>query len=143
MPAALVVGNEGRIVALDRSADKLKELTRRARSFQLGNIEAVLTSGELKLSFPGEHFDVVLLYDILHHYYFTLDERSRLLSEIHRVLRPDALLSVYPEHMNIASIKTEIEATGFVFAKDHRVRLIHEERYTRVRVLNFTKPVAS
>jgi len=56
---------------------------------------------------------VVLLYDVLHSYYFSPDERRKLLREVYRVLKPNALLSVYPEHVELEEVKREIEEENF------------------------------
>ena len=96
LPAAKIAGKEGKVFALDKSISKLDELTRRAKSAGLEKIKTVKTSGRLKVPFPDGHFDVVLLYDILHSYYFSMDERKKLLEEVHRALKPGGLLSVYP-----------------------------------------------
>jgi len=78
LPAAKIAGKEGKVFALDKSISKLDELTRRAESAELKNIKTVKTSGRLEIPFSDGHFDVVLLYDILHSYYFSVDERRRL-----------------------------------------------------------------
>ena len=109
LPAAKIAGKKGKVLALDKSISKIDELTRKARSVELENIETVKTSGKLKVPFPDGYFDVVLLYDILHSYYFSLNEREELLEEMRRVLRAGGLLSVYPEHMDVEKIIKEIE----------------------------------
>ncbi len=139
LPAAKIAGKEGKVFALDKSISKLDELTRRAQSAGLENIKTVKTSGRLKVPFPDGHFDVVLLYDILHSYYFSMDERKKVLKEVYRVLKSGGLLSVYPEHMNVEEIKKEVEKANFHLEKKYFKTLIHEERYTSTRVLNFRK----
>ncbi len=61
----------------------------------------------------GKYQIVVLLYDVLHSYYFSVNERRKLLREVYRVLKPNALLSVYPEHMELEEVKREIEEANF------------------------------
>lgn len=139
LPAAKIAGKERKVFALDKSISKLDELTGRAKSAGLENIKTVKTSGMLKVPFPDEYFDAVLLYDILHSYYFSMDERKKLLEEVHRALKSGGLLSVYPEHMNVEEIKKEIEKANFHLEKKYSKTLIHEERYTSARVLNFRK----
>jgi ubiquinone/menaquinone biosynthesis C-methylase UbiE len=140
VPAARVCGEAGRVIALDKSAAKLEKLRQRARSLQLSNIEVVSTSGVLRIPFPEAYFDVVLLYDVLHHYYFDGDERATLLKEAYRVLKGSGLLSVYPEHMDTHRVKGDIRGAGFTFQGELSLMLIHEERYTRALVLSCRKP---
>jgi len=142
LPAAKIAGKRGKVFALDKSIRKLDELTRKAKSAKLENIETVKTSDRLKVLFPDGYFDVVLLYDILHSYYFSLNERETLLEEVHRVLRAGGLLSVYPEHMNVEKLEKEIEQTNFHLEKKYSPVLIHEERYGRACILNFGKRVS-
>ncbi|MEA1964631.1 MAG: class I SAM-dependent methyltransferase [Candidatus Aerophobetes bacterium] len=139
LPAAKIVGEEGRIFALDKSRVKLNELIRKAESAGLENIRIMETSGELKIPLRERSIDVVLLYDILHSYYFSLSGRRKLLKEVYRVLKLDGLLSVYPEHMKLKGIIQEIEKTNFHFEKKYLKALIHEDRYTGAHVLNFRK----
>jgi len=139
LPAAKIVGEKGRIFALDKSRVKLNELTRKAKSAGLENIRIMETSGELKIPLKERSVDVVLLYDILHSYYFSLSERRKLLKEVYRVLKPDGLLSVYPEHMELKEITQEIGKTNFHFEKKYLKTLIHEDRCERAHVLNFRK----
>jgi len=142
LPAAKIAGKRGKVFALDKSIRKLDELTRKAKSAKLENIETVKTSDRLKVLFPDGYFDVVLLYDILHSYYFSLNERETLLEEVHRVLRAGGLLSVYPEHTNVEKLEKEIEQTNFHLEKKYSPVLIHEERYGGACILNFGKRVS-
>jgi len=95
--------------------------------------------GALKIPLKDGFFDVVLLYDILHSYYFSKSEREKLLKEVYRVLKPNGFLSVYPEHMDLEEIKKEIEGANFLFEKKISEKLIHEERFIHTYVLNFRK----
>lgn len=87
-----------------------------------------------------ESVDMVLLYDVLHPYYFSVNERSKLLREVCRVLKPNALLSVYPEHMGLEEIKRQIEDVNFYFEIEYLKTIIHDDRYTDGRILNFRRP---
>jgi len=142
LPAAKIAGKKGKVLALDKSISKIDELTRKARSAKLENIETVKTSGKLKVPFTDGYFDVVLLYDVLHSYYFSLNEREELLEEMCRVLRAGGLLSVYPEHMDVEKIGKEIEKANFRLEKKYSQVLIHEGRHTPTRVLNFRKRIS-
>jgi len=142
LPAAKIAGKKGKVFALDKSISKIDELIRKAKSIKLENVETVKTSGKLKVSFPDGYFDAVLLYDILHSYYFSLDEREKLLEEIRRVLRVRGLLSVYPEHMDVEKIRKEIEKANFRLERKYSQMLIHEGRYTRAYVLSFRKRIS-
>jgi len=139
LPAAKIVGKKGQVFALDKSKSKLDELIRKAKSAGLDNIKTMETSGKLIIPLEDRFFDVVLLYDILHSYYFSLSERRKLLKEVHRTLKPEGLLSVYPEHMELEETKKEIEEANFHFEKKYFKILIHEDRYKNTYILSFRK----
>jgi len=139
IPTAFVVGRSGRVYALDKDGDALDELMEKARKFGLSNIAPVKTSGELKTNLESNFFDVILLYDVLHHYYFSWEERERLLKEIHRVSGEGALLSVFPKHMNLTKIRKEVEDAGFHFKNRFFKKLIHYYNYEEGHILNFYK----
>ncbi len=139
LPAAKIAGEKGKVFALDKSKIELNKLIKKAKSAKLENIETVETSGKLKIPFPNGHFDMVLLYDILHSYYFSPGERGKLLKEAHRVLKPDGLLSVHPEHIEPEEIKREIEGANFHFEKKYFKTLIHDNKYIDTYILNFRK----
>jgi len=146
IPAARIVGEEGRVYALDKNRRDLSELMRKAESEDLKNIERMETSGKLKIDLEDESVDVVLLYDILHYYYFPrAGDRRKLLREVYRILKPGTLLSVYPTHLQsyrhpkLEDIKREIDSANFYLERECSVMLIHEETLEKSQVLNFRK----
>lgn len=140
LPAAKIIGKEGKIYALDKNKTELNELMRKAKSKELRNIKIVKTSGELKIPLGDESIDIVLLYDVLHSYYFSPDERRKLLREVYRLLKPNALLSVYLEHMKLGEVKRDIEEANFYFEVEYLKTIIHNGRYTQGHILNFKRP---
>lgn len=139
LPGAKIIGAQGKIYALDKNKIELNELMRKAKSQELRNIKTVKTSGELRIPSGDESIDMVLLYDVLHSYYFSVNERRKLLREVYRVLKPNALLSVYPEHMEWEEVKREIEEANFCFEVEYFKTIIHDGRYTRGHILNFRR----
>ena len=139
IPVAKIVGKEGKVYALDKDTDALNKLIQKIKSMKLENVEIIKTSGELKIPLRNEFLDVVLLYDVLHNYYFSLNERKKILKEIHRILKPDGLLSVYPKHIELEEIKKEIERENFYGVGKFFKRLIHDGRFADGYILNFKK----
>jgi len=146
IPAARIVGEEGRVYAIDKDRIDLSELMRKAESEGLKNIERMETSGELKIDLEDKSVDVVLLYDILHYYYFPrAGDRRKLLCEVYRILKPCALLSVHPTHLQsyrhpkLEDIKREIDSANFHLERECSAMLIHEETLEETQVLNFRK----
>jgi ubiquinone/menaquinone biosynthesis C-methylase UbiE len=140
IPAAKIVGEKGKVYALDKDKKSLAQLMQKAESAGLGNIKRIDTSGELKIPLQDESVDIVLLYDIFHSYYFSqVADRSKLLEEVYRVSKPDALISVWPKHMESAA-KEEIESANFYLEREYSGTLIHDnEDIEKGKVLNFRK----
>lgn len=141
IPAARIVGGEGKVIALDKDAVVLDELMRKAESEGLENIKKMRTSGELKIDLREKSIDMVLLYDVFHDYYFLqTSERRKLLGKFYRILKPNGILSVYPKHMDSGKIKAEIESANFVLEHEYSGALIHDNKDIEGgRVLNFRK----
>jgi len=139
IPAAKIIGNEGKVYAVDEDEYKLKDLQEKAKSANLQNIEIIKTSGELNFGFEDGVFDVVLLYDIFWYFSLQSPELSELLKGVYRVLKPSGLISVYPEHIEIEKLKQKIEKFGFRLINGFRGKIIHEGRPEQSQILNFRK----
>jgi ubiquinone/menaquinone biosynthesis C-methylase UbiE len=140
IPAAKIVGDGGSVYALDKNRFVLNELMDETQSSGLNNISRIDTGGEPRIELADMSIDVVLLFDVLHSYYFPrAEDRRALLDEIHRIAKPDALILVYPKHMD-ANAKDEIEMANFHFENEHLGTLVHDNRdLEQGKVLIFTK----
>ena len=140
IPAAKIVGEQGRVYALDRDKEALDELAKKATLKGLRNIERMETSGEIEIELPDEFVDVILLFDVFHSYYFPqADDRRKLLSEIHRIMKLTAFVSVWPKHME-SETEDEVEKANFYLEEELSEMLIHDNRnLEKGKVLNFRK----
>jgi len=140
IPAAKIVGEQGRVYALDKDKEALDELMQKAASTGLGNIERMETSGKIEIELLDESVDVVLLFDVFHSYHLPrASDRTRLLSEIYRIMKPTALMSIWPKHME-AEAEDEIRNANFHLEKELSETLIHEDRnLEKGKILNFRK----
>ena len=140
IPAAKIVGEQGRVYALDKDKGVLDELMQRAESAGLKNIERMETSGEIKIGLTDESVDMVLLFDVFHSHYFPqADDRRRLLSEIYRIMKPTAFVSVWPKHME-SETEDEVEKANFYLEKELSETLIHDDKnLEKGKILNFRK----
>jgi len=82
---------------------------------------------------------VVLLYDIFWYFSLQSPELLELLRGVYRVLKPDGLISVYPEHIETEKLKQKIEKFGFHLINRFRGKIIHEGRPEQSQILNFRK----
>jgi ubiquinone/menaquinone biosynthesis C-methylase UbiE len=142
IPAAKIAGKEGKVYALDKDKKALAQLVQKAESAGLENIKRIDTSGDLKIPLKDESVDIVLLYDVFHSYYFSqMDDRRKLLEEVYRVSKRDALISVWPKHME-SEAEEEIESANFYLEREYSGTLIHDnEDIEKGKVLNFRKKV--
>jgi ubiquinone/menaquinone biosynthesis C-methylase UbiE len=139
IPAARIVCEEGIIHALDRDKRSLDELMRRAELEELRNIRRMDTSGEVEIKLDDESVDVVLLYDIFWYFSLTDPRLTKLLAEVYRISKADALISVYPKHIDSERLKGKIESGGFRLKDEYSGMLIHDGWLERGQVLNFVK----
>ena len=147
IPVARAVGEEGRVYALDKDKRDLNEMMQKAESEGLENIERIETSGELRIELEDKSVDVVLLYDVLHYWYFPrAEDRRTILREVYRILRPNGFISFYPGdpeiYSNYSELKTiirEIESANFHFESEYGGTVIHENAIQKGHIMNFRK----
>jgi ubiquinone/menaquinone biosynthesis C-methylase UbiE len=106
VPLSKLVGETGRIYALDIHPLALERVRRIATRRGLANVETILSACETGL--PDASIDVVLLYDTFH----GLSEGRRVLQELHRVLKADGFLSFSDHHMRESEILTAVVGSG-------------------------------
>ena len=141
IPVAVMVGERGKVYAVDKNKKSLDELMQRAEKEGLKNIKRIDVSEEIKVTLQNESVDVVLLFDIIH----LVNNRKELLTEIYRVSKPKALISVYPKHhrermnMELDDVKEEVESAGFYFEKKVYKILMHDNCLVKGCILNFRK----
>ena len=151
IPVAKIIGERSLIYALDKDRMELDSLMSRAKSMGLTNIVRLEASGKSSIALNNKSVDVVLLYDILHYYYYQdKQERVKLLSEVYRILKPAGLLSLYPTHLDsynepkLADIKKEIEDADFCLEQEIRgLQMMHDGGMEKGRVINFRKNLMS
>ena len=90
---AQLVGDSGRIYALDVHPLAVRRVEDIASQKEITNIETICS--DCKTGLPDSNIDVVLLYDTFH----LLSDPDNLLHELHRVLKPNGILSFSDHHM--------------------------------------------
>jgi len=104
--AARLVGESRKVYALDIHPLAIQQVQKLAARKSLTNIKTILS--DCATGLPDESIDVVLLYDTLH----DLSEPDKVLAELHRVLKPNAILSFNDHHL-----KEENEIVAKITAK--------------------------
>jgi ubiquinone/menaquinone biosynthesis C-methylase UbiE len=142
IPAAKIVGAQGKVYALDKDKEALDTLMRRAKFIGLKNIERMETSGEPEIELDDKSTDAVFLFNVFHSFYFPkAEDRRRLLVEIRRIMKPSALLSisVWPNLIEPGT-EDEIKNVNFHLEKmiSEGVGIDNNALGTR-RIVNFRK----
>lgn len=140
IPVARIVGRKGKVYALDKDKKELDELMKKVNSAHLKNIEIITSSGGPRIGLPEELVDVALVFDVLHYYYFPqMDDRRRLMDEIHRITKTNGFISVWPKHIE-SEARDEIERAHLYLEKEYSGILIHDNKDIETgRVMNFRK----
>jgi len=105
--AAKLAGETGKVYALDIHPLAIQMVKNMAAKKKLTNVEAILS--DCATGLPDQSVDVALLYDTFH----GLSEPDEVLAELHRVLKPDGILSFNDHHL-----KEESEIISRITGKD-------------------------
>ena len=105
--AAGLVGNSGKVYALDIHPLAVRQVRSMAAKKNLANVETI--HSDCATGLPDGSVDIALLYDILH----GLNEPDKVLEELYRVLKPGGTLSLSDHHMEGSEIIPRITDTGW------------------------------
>ena len=101
-----LVGNSGRVYALDINPLAVQMVKKMAAKYQLTNVETILS--DCKTGLSDESIDVVLLYDTFH----DLTNADGVLEELRRVLKPKGVLSFSDHHTKEDEIVSRVTDKG-------------------------------
>jgi ubiquinone/menaquinone biosynthesis C-methylase UbiE len=100
IPAASMVGEEGKVYALDTSEERIESLRRAARDRDLYQIEAFVADATERVPLPADSVDVCLMANVFH----DLVEDGAVegdLTEVRRVLKPGGVLAIVDFKKNV------------------------------------------
>ncbi len=110
IPLAEQVGKEGSVYALDIHPMAIAKVRRRVSKRNLENVQTIRS--DCFTGLEDSTVDMVLLYDTYH----GLERPVDVLKELHRVLKPDGILSFNDHHMQPEEIIKRITENGlFIF----------------------------
>ncbi len=147
LPASKLVGSIGIVYALDNNKSALSDLEKTITEKCIKNVELISDIKDAPLK--KDSVDIVLCYDVLH--YMKLSNRKVTYNNVRRVLRENAIFSVYPKHckgnlpsgeladISVEEISKEIENAGFSLNQKIVGRLLHDNSFEEGCVLNFIK----
>jgi len=123
--ASKITGDKGRVHALDIHPMAIERVKSRVKKDKMNNLEFI-QSGE-KTGLDDSSMDVILLYDVYH----DLDNKSRVLRELYRVLKPEGILSFSDHHMKREEILPELTGKGLFRLKEEG-----RKTYSLIKVIN-------
>ena len=103
---AELVWPTGKVYALDVHPLAVQRIQSVAAKRKLTNIEIICS--DCATGLEESSMDVVLLYDTFHH----LSDPDIVLKELHRVLKPDGILSFSDHHMKEDKILSQVTDRG-------------------------------
>jgi len=106
IPLAELVGKSGKIYSLDMHPLAIQMTQNMTSKKRLTNVKTIRS--DCKTELPDNNMDVVLLYDTFHN----LGDPNGVLKELHRVLKPDGILSFSDHHMKENEIVSKVTNTG-------------------------------
>ena len=121
-PVSELIGQDGRLYALDVMPVALEMVKKIISKKKLQNVETILS--DCKTGLPDKSIDVVMLYDVFH----DLEDQDSVLRELYRILKTEGILSFGDHHLNEAEITSKITSQGLF-------RLLRKGKHT----YSFTK----
>ncbi len=106
VPLSELVGESGKIYALDMHPLAIDMVQKLAANRELTNVKTIHSGG--KAGLPDGSTDVALFYDILHE----LGNSDEVLAELRRVLKEDGILSVSDHHLKEGKIVAKVTDGG-------------------------------
>ncbi len=100
------VGPSGLVHALDIHPLAMKMVEGKALKKNLANIRTILSS--CSTSLPDNSLDLVVFFDVFH----ILDNQQDVLIELHRVLKPEAIMCFSDHHMKDTQILSTFKEKG-------------------------------
>jgi ubiquinone/menaquinone biosynthesis C-methylase UbiE len=92
IPAARLIGDHGSLVAMDILSESVELVSRKVQAAKLQNVR-VVKGDALNTNLEAESFHAVILFGVIPAPMLPL---TRLLTEMHRVLKPEGILAIWP-----------------------------------------------
>ncbi len=89
VPAAEMVGETGRVCALDINPLAIEHVREKVKAAGVSNVELLLADAA-KTGLPDQSFDVVFVFGLAH----AIGGMGPIMAELHRLLKPGGTLSV-------------------------------------------------
>lgn len=147
IPAAKVVGNAGKVYALDKNHSAVDELMHRARVMNLDEVIVPMkTGGEFEIDLEDNSIDYVLFYDIIRSLFRidgTLEPYRQLLNEFGRILKQGGVFSLFIKHLHSQSVGSQevltLTESFFSYDETKELDLMHWDSLETGTIHNLRK----
>lgn len=115
IPAARIVGDTGKVYALDVRARALQYIREQASKVGLKNIETVLMKEQsIATGLSEANLDIVLIFDVIQ----DIKDKQGLLKEMDRILKPGGWLSLFSMHIGNEPVLKQVKESGLFILRD-------------------------
>jgi len=104
LAASKVVGESGKVYSADIQPLSAEKIHKKALKEGLNNVETITT--DCYTGLKDNSIDVIICFDMFH----MVNDRQKILKEFHRVLKPNAILSLDCHHMK--DMESKVVGTG-------------------------------
>jgi ubiquinone/menaquinone biosynthesis C-methylase UbiE len=110
VPAARAVGGTGRVLALDVNPFAVEHVQRKIEREGASNASVILADAA-QTGLPGRSFDLAFLFGFPH----PIGEIGKIWNEIHRLLKPDGILSVEGRRLPPGGLFQPLDRRGGIY----------------------------
>ena len=112
IPAAHIVGEHGRVYAIDLNHRAIKRVREKLGKERLNNVTPLCINAS-ETGLPEESADLVFIFGLRH----VAGGLENVLREMHRILRPEGFLSLEKTRGSETTLLGNVEKAGFVFSQ--------------------------
>ena len=123
IPAAKIVGEKGRVYALDVNPVAVETVRRKIEEKGLKNVEVMLADAS-ETGLPDESIDVAFLFGVIH----ALDDVDAVMREMHRVLKAKGVLSIQKSWWSEKKLLDAVTKNGLFSFREKTSRVFKFEK---------------
>ena len=123
IPAAKIVGEKGKVYALDVNPVAVETVRRKIEEKNLENIEVILADAS-ETGLPDESIDTAFLFGVVH----ALDDVDAVMWEMHRVLKAKGVLSIQKSWWSEKKLLDAVTKNGLFSFREKTKRVFKFEK---------------
>ena len=124
IPAADIVGDEGVVYAVDIHPRAIERVQKKIESKGIRNVHLTLTNAS-DTGLPEQSIDVAFMFGLP----YIVGGQENVISEMHRILKPDGIISFKKSRGSETRLIVDIEKKGMIYSgKQGRILLFSKGR---------------